>query len=249
MRGTSVLVIDCDKESLKFFTDTLFNEGFYKVLGVCAGSYVASVLDESKPDIVLLNIDIEGEDPFAILSKIKGKDKYLPIVLFGSEQSRTLAEEAITQGASSFIIKTESINKIAKHLQEEIKKKNIASDFTRSDIMIIDDDKDITKMVESFLKPQGYKCISMNDPKKAIAKIKSQPPKLVFLDIVMPGMDGIETLERIKSLDKRIRVIMVTGVSDKDICIEAIKKGASGYITKPFSLQQLQVTLTTTLFE
>ena len=104
-------------------------------------------------------------------------------------------------------------------------------------------------MVEGFLKPQGYKCISMNDPKKAIAKIKSQSPKLVFLDIVMPGMDGIETLERIKSIDKRIKVIMVTGVSDKDICIDAMKKGASGYITKPFSLQQLQVTLTTTLFK
>ena len=249
MKETSVLVIDCDKESLKFFTDTLFNEGFYKVLGVCTGSYVSSVLDESKPDIVLLNIDIKDEDPFAILSKIKGKDKYLPIVLFGSEESRARAEEAITQGASSFIIRTESINKIVKQLQEEIGKKRDSGDFTRSDIMLIDDDKDITKMVEGFLKPQGYKCISINDPKKAIAKIKSQPPKLVFLDIVMPGMDGIETLERIKSIDKRIKVIMVTGVSDKDICLDAIKKGASGYITKPFSLQQLQVTLTTTLFE
>ena len=63
-------------------------------------------------------------------------------------------------------------------------------------------------MVEGFLKPQGYKCISINDPKETIAKIESQPLKLAFFDIVMPGMDGIETLERIKSIDKRIKVIM-----------------------------------------
>jgi two-component system, NtrC family, response regulator HydG len=65
----------------------------------------------------------------------------------------------------------------------------------------------------------------------------------------MPGIDGMELLGEIKKAYPSIRVIMMSGISDHDICINAIKNGASGYITKPFSLQQLKVTLVTTLFE
>ena len=69
---------------------------------------------------------------------------------------------------------------------------------------------------------------------------KKEKPRIVLLDINMRGMSGIETLKKIKEIDKDIIVIMVTGVKDDDVIKEALDAGAADYITKPLSLEYLE---------
>jgi len=244
---TSVLIIDDDLDILNLYSDTFLKEGFYKAMGMPTGEDIASIIEQKKPNIVLLDAKIEGEDSLETLKKIKKADSSVLIIMLADEDNRSVAEQALALGAALYVIKSNPIAEIVKAIKEEAAKPVKAEAAGNVDILVVDDEKEMGEMVVNFLKASGYKAISETDPKKAFSMIKANKPKLIFLDIVMPGIDGIELLQRIKEVDSNIKVIMMSGVSDEDICTTAVEKGASAYITKPFSLQQVKVTLLSAL--
>jgi DNA-binding NtrC family response regulator len=183
-----------------------------------------------------------------ILHRIRMKNPLLPVIALARPENRKIADMAVGKGAFSYIVQSGSVRDVAISLKQEFCKYREKTSHGRCDILVIDDDKDISEMVKTYLASNGYLCRAINDSGKAISGVISCKPKLIFLDIVMPGIDGMELLDYIRKTDPEIKIIMMSGVSDQDICINAVKKGASGYITKPFSLQQLKVTLVTALF-
>jgi len=197
----------------------------------------------------LLNIDMGNEDAFSILSKIRLTSHLLPVIVLASEQERPLAERALRKGASAYIIKPIPKEEMVSHVKDVLDKSALENISGKESIMIIDDEKEITDMLKGFLNSNGYSCFVVNNPKLAPALIKKHKPLLVFLDIMMPEINGIDLLDQIKEIEKRTRVMMVSGVYDNDICANAIKKGASGYITKPFSLQQIKAAVITALLQ
>jgi two-component system NtrC family response regulator len=245
----SILVIDDDPQLLNFFTGAFLKQGFYRAMGVLSGSKTLNIIQEKKPDIVLLDVDIKDEDSLVILHNIKMVMKDLPVVMLADESNKELAEKALGYGASSYIIKSSPAEEIVSNVKAELDKHLFLNPKEEAEILIVDDDKEICDMVEHFLKSNKYRCFSVHAAKGAIQAVKSRKPKLVLLDIVMPEADGIELLQQIKSIDKKIKVIMMSGVADKDVAVGAVLKGAAGYITKPFSLQQLKVTVLTALLE
>jgi len=244
---TSILIIDDDLDILNLYSDTFLKEGFYKAMGMPTGEDIASIIDQKKPDIILLDTEIEGEDSLDILKKIKKTDSSVLTIMLADEDNRSIAEQALTLGAALYVIKSNPVAEIVKAIKEEAAKPVSAEAAGKMDILVVDDEKEIADMVVNFLKASGYKAVAVTDPKKAFSMIKANKPKLIFLDIVMPGVDGIELLQRIKEVDSNMKVIMMSGVSDEGICTTAVEKGASAYITKPFSLQQVKVTLLSTL--
>lgn len=248
MPNDSVLIVDSDKNTLTLLTGVLVEKGFKRSMGIATGEGITDIIDQKKPDIVLLNIDIKGEDSIDILSRIKAKNRDLPVIILSSPDYRELAEKAIRKGAFSCIAQTGKDDDIAQALKEQLQMHRHEINRGKCDILIIDDDLDILDMVKSYLQSNDYKCETVSNPGKAVNKLLSVRPRLVLLDIVMPDIDGMDLLNEIKKKDPKVKVIMMSGIADRDICINAIKNGASGYITKPFSLQQLKVTLTTTLF-
>ncbi len=106
-------------------------------------------------------------------------------------------------------------------------------------ILTVDDQMGIDSFFYEFFSVRNYEVFNAVNGKEAIAIVKKHKPRIVLLDINMKGMDGIETLKRIKQIDKDIVVIMVTGVKDDDIINKAFDAGADDYITKPLSLEYL----------
>jgi len=107
-------------------------------------------------------------------------------------------------------------------------------------ILIVDDEIEICNIFDDFFSAKGYEVIKAVSGKEAIEKAKTQKPNLVFLDIRMPKMDGIEVLKEIKKIDKSITVVMVTVLKDEEIAQKAIKLGAYDYVTKPISFDYLE---------
>jgi two-component system nitrogen regulation response regulator NtrX len=105
----------------------------------------------------------------------------------------------------------------------------------KSRILMIDDDAGIRESVRRTLEYQGYQFIGAATGPEGIALIDREPPDLVFLDIKMPGMDGLEVLERIKTSNPGLPVVMVSGHGTTQTGFEARDRGASGFIEKPFS--------------
>ena len=105
----------------------------------------------------------------------------------------------------------------------------------KSRILVIDDEAGIRDSMRRTLEYQGYQFIGAATGQEGLALIERDPPDLVFLDIKMPGMDGLEVLERIKTSNPAVPVVMVSGHGTAQNAFEARDKGASGFIEKPFS--------------
>ena len=115
-------------------------------------------------------------------------------------------------------------------------------------ILVVDDEIETCNLLSEFLSRKKYDVSIAMSGQEAISRIESNKPKVVLLDIRMPGMNGMEVLRRVKEMDKDIDVIMITAVNEDEIGKKAIKLGASDYITKPLSLNYLETAVLLKLF-
>ncbi|MEW6040505.1 MAG: response regulator, partial [Elusimicrobiota bacterium] len=112
---------------------------------------------------------------------------------------------------------------------------------TKAKILVIDDEEGIRDLLTYELTQRGYIVSVAEDSRSGIEKIKKEKFELVILDIKMPGLSGIETIEQIKELNPEIEMIMLTGYATIETAIECMKKGAYNYITKPFNVDELSI--------
>jgi len=106
-------------------------------------------------------------------------------------------------------------------------------------ILIVDDNKDTRFLLSNILREEGYQATVAGDGKQAIKELERSSPDLVLLDVKLPGMDGINILEKMKKIDKDLIVIMLTAYGDIKGSVKAMKLGAFDYITKPFNNEEL----------
>ena len=100
-------------------------------------------------------------------------------------------------------------------------------------ILIVDDEKDLCDILFRMLKKNGFRPIVANDGTKALEMIQLGMPEIVLLDVMMPGMDGMEVLRRSKKLNPKLPVMMFTAYGGIDGAVQAIKEGADDYLSKP----------------
>lgn len=105
-------------------------------------------------------------------------------------------------------------------------------------ILVVDDEPRMVRFIKMNLDLEGYQTLEANDGMQALEKVRDYQPDLTLLDVEMPGMDGFETLKRIREISD-IPVIMLTVRSDEDDRIKGLDLGADDYVTKPFSPREL----------
>ncbi len=106
-------------------------------------------------------------------------------------------------------------------------------------ILIVDDEEIIRKLLHQKLSSEGYHCAEASTADQALDKLRSNAVELVLLDIKMPGKSGVELLPEIKASYPDTAVIMATAISDTSTAIQCMKQGAYDYLTKPFSLDEV----------
>lgn len=112
--------------------------------------------------------------------------------------------------------------------------------MTEATVLIIDDEKGMRWALEKALQSEGYEVITVDNGYDGISVLGNAKVSLVLLDYKMPDIDGLETLLQIKQNHPNIPVIFMTAFSSMPTALEAIKRGAVGYITKPFQLVDLK---------
>ena len=101
-------------------------------------------------------------------------------------------------------------------------------------IFVVDDDRYVLDSVTTLLREYGFTIIPFNSPHEAVKRFASEPVDLVLTDINMPGMTGIQLLEKIRFLDHETPVLLMTAYADLDTAVQAIQKGAFDFIIKPY---------------
>ncbi|MGA8179550.1 MAG: response regulator [Desulfobacterales bacterium] len=106
-------------------------------------------------------------------------------------------------------------------------------------ILLVDDEREFVTTLAERLELRNMKVSTAMDGESALGSIESDPPQVVVLDVMMPGLGGLEVLERIKSLDSRIQVILLTGHGATKDGIRGMQLGAFDYLIKPIDIDEL----------
>ncbi|BAF61021.1 MAG: response regulator [Pelotomaculum sp.] len=104
------------------------------------------------------------------------------------------------------------------------------------DLLIVDDQAGVRHLLCEAFKGEGYRVELASSGSEAIKKVKTRIPSLILLDIKMPGMNGLETLEELRKIAPDTPVVIMTAYGELDIIAEAKKRGVQHYISKPFDL-------------
>jgi YesN/AraC family two-component response regulator len=126
-------------------------------------------------------------------------------------------------------------------------KKEFTAVCARPVFLIVDDEEMMCDLIRDELDEQGYVCDVAPNADDALTKIEIHSYDVVLLDIMLPGMSGIDLLKIIEKYHQKTAIIMITAVDDLNTAVEAMKLGASDYIVKPFTLDKINASISTVL--
>lgn len=108
-------------------------------------------------------------------------------------------------------------------------------------VLVVDDDKAICEYMETFLAKDGFEVKTLNDPANAPDEVKNGGYHLVVLDLMMPKLDGLQVLERIRKVDNDVAVVIFTGYPSLETAVQSMKMDAVDYLKKPFNPEEFRV--------
>lgn len=113
-------------------------------------------------------------------------------------------------------------------------------------ILVVDDEPPIVRLVQAKLRIDGYEVLTASSGSEALETLKTQTPDLIVLDVMMPGMDGFETLRRIRQ-HNQVPVVMLTARGSDADKLKGLQSGADDYVTKPFNPDELEARIAAVL--
>ena len=108
-------------------------------------------------------------------------------------------------------------------------------------VLVIDDDPGVRDYMEALVSRQGYRVFAVADGEQALQSLDDTRPDVVTLDVVLPGIDGLETLSRLKQRIPDVPVVMLSGHGQARTIVEAMRLGASDFLRKPFEVEELEL--------
>ena len=232
----NILIVD-DELSVRDLLYDAFTKKGYKVTTIGVASQAIEAAAREKPDLVLLDFNMPDINGIEVLKRIRMRDANVKVIMLTGIDSADLEKEARLNGASGFLRKSLGLEVIIKAVNDIFSVKHPRE---RNKIMVVDDDTSISSLIKDFFTKKGYKVITAGNGQDALDKFSKEHPIIVLLDMRLPGMDGLLALKRIREIDDKVGVIIVTGVKDEGVFEEAKKLGAYEYIVKPFDLDYLE---------
>jgi two-component system response regulator PilR (NtrC family) len=113
----------------------------------------------------------------------------------------------------------------------------------RKKILVVDDEEDVRETLATVLENLNYQALLAADGEEALSVVNNQRVDVILSDLYMPGMNGIELLKRVKTEKKNIIFLMITAHPTIETAVDAIKKGAYDYLTKPFHIEEVRIKL------
>jgi two-component system response regulator AtoC len=122
-------------------------------------------------------------------------------------------------------------------------------EMSQNKVLIVDDEVFVRELLFEFLTKEDYQVILADCGEKAVELIESEPVEVALIDLKMPGIDGTETLKKIKKVNPHTLSIIMTGYPTLESSIEALRCGAYDYVIKPFKLSELKSSIEKALHE
>ena len=248
----TLLIVD-DETTLREVLYDWCNRRNYSVLTANSGTQALETLKTQRPDIILLDMAMPGLSGLETAKKIRLVDDSVPILLMhGAGDSEPLPQEMKRLNVSDLVRKELGVELFLKGLELALKRlEATAREGAESSdvavpgtVLLVDDEPWILRLLKSFFELRGMRVMTASSGEEALKSIPKKPAA-VLLDMTMPGMDGLMTLKKIKAIQPKVPIIMVSGIGDEATVQEALDAGAYDYVTKPFNLEYLETVVLT----
>ncbi|MGR3293538.1 MAG: response regulator [Candidatus Scalindua sp.] len=230
----NILVVD-DEPGIRITLAGILEDEGYNVIVAEDGYQGIIAAEKMNFKVAFIDMKMPGINGIETFKEIK---KISPdtIIFF---MTAFLAEDTLNEAAK---LQTQAI--LYKPLDMDLILKLLKEDLTKTTILIVDDEISIRDTLQGVLEERGYKVYVAENGYTAIQMAKNTHFDIMFIDVLMPGIDGFQTLEEVKKIDPVTNVIMMTGQNIEDFTGQAVSRGAFAHITKPVDfVNLLQLTI------
>jgi CheY-like chemotaxis protein len=240
MKG-NILLVDDETVNLDVLSRRLGREG-YLVNQAESGRKALDLMQVQKFDLVILDVRMPDLDGIEVLKRIKAdvKTRSTPVIMLSAHTSDKIIRKCLLLGAADYLGKPLIMDLARNRIEINLARREQLPPVTGSELtfLLVDDHPLNIDLLERMITKLGYRAITVSNGPEALEKIGKEKIDLVLLDIVMPGMDGLQVLSEIrKNLSAgELPVIMVTAENDNSTMLNAITEGANDYITKPYDM-------------
>ncbi|EIC19860.1 GGDEF/EAL domain-containing response regulator [Thiorhodovibrio frisius] len=254
-----ILIVDDVHENLHALMQLLRED--YAILAATSGAMALELAaGEPRPDLILLDVKMPGMDGYSVLAKLKSEPTTaeIPVIFITALSSPDDEARGLQLGVADYITKPVDPELLHLRVRTQLElcryRRTDSSPFSPkpeqpSSLLLVDDlPENLHELLEA-LKSDYRIRVASTGPKALEIVSGPEPPDLILLDIVMPGMDGYEVCQRIKALPRgrRIPVIFVTVVDASAEKVRGFEAGAADYLTKPLDIDEVRARVRTHL--
>ena len=205
----------------------------YAVESENSGEAAVAKVKEKSFNVILMDIKMpamNGVEAFKQIKKISPKTAVIMITAYSLED---LIKEALQEGAFGVLRKPLDIDKLIEQI-ELSKERGIL-------ILVTDDDPNTRETFKDVLEAKGYKVSTATTGEEAIEQSRERPSDILFMDMKLSALNGLETYLAIKEINPRVIAVIITGYYEgmKDLVDKALEKGAYTYLTKPLDMNKV----------
>jgi two-component system response regulator HydG len=230
MGQTNILVVD-DLRSIRLTLGGILEDKGHNVVTVEDGYQAIEAVRKTHFDAIFMDIKMPGINGVQTFREVKKMDPKAAVIMMTAYSVEDLVKEALEEGAYAIIYKPFDIDKIVLLIDELLGEKTL--------ILVVDDQFGDRETLKTILEDKGYRVATAADGPEAIKMVKERHYDIIFLDIKLPGIDGVEAFEQVKEIDPKAVVIMMTGYTTEDLVERAISGGAYTCIHKPFDMEKV----------
>ena len=236
----TVLIIEDEELLLNVLSKKIEDKNF-NVITAMDGEEGLTKIKKEKPDLILLDMMLPKIDGFGVLRKLKEDKNNIPIIIISNSGQPVDIDEALKLGVRDYLIKAkfepnEIIDKINNCLAGDQDNSSASGKTGGKKILIVEDDEFLRSLCAKKLNQTGFRVDLAIDGNEGFEKIIKGKPDLVLLDIIMPGMEGFEILEKVRSNKNKaiaeIPIIMLSNLGQESDIKKAKELGATDYLVK-----------------
>ena len=235
-----ILVIEDNEQNRILMRQILKYQG-HEVLEAADGAAGLVMAREHMPDLILLDLQMPVMGGFAVIKELRDAPElsHLKVIAVTSFAMKGDREKALDAGFDEYVTKPIDTRKFAETVKNFLPDESVA--LKKPVILCVDDTPANLKLLENILVPRGYEVVSVANGSDALLKVKSLSIDLILLDLMMPGMDGLQVSRKIKNNKKsrNIPIVILTAYTGAGSFIESLGSEVYAYLQKPFKTEEL----------
>lgn len=245
MNRKKILIAEDDKD-LQEGLNFLFTSQGYKVISAMDGISAVNIAQVENPDLIILDLSLPWADGYKVMERLRASVSLpdIPIIILTGRDASINQERTLKLGAEAFFHKpfdnSQLLAAAEKALEEDAAEK-AQRESGKKKILVVDDDKDLLDGLNFLLSSHGYNVITAMDAISVFGLVRKGKPDAILLDLSLPGGDGYQVMERLKSFPPfaHIPIIILTSREASTHQQRAIRAGAEAFFQKPFDNGQL----------